>query len=346
MLKKFLLTAFLVGFAFSADAQIATPQLDSGYHTYGGAAAGWRYGNTVAITAISAEGKTEYEGEEGGDVVAGLNAVGPEDSSSPIPFALAAFRGETIAAELYSNLGDGIKTDVEENENSNFYQEEKELRFNLAYVISETVSIGLGYYSMNYTSKSVKDSTEDSTDLTTTGTSLSASVRLADIFFVAGGMETVNQVGTYDKKGSEPSSGDFVENSWTNTMFGLGIVTGDPGDTQFRVEYSMINSPESEKTETGKAPSEHPETKTTFVSAEAKFGEFLIGYLSETEKQAEIGGKKEVETITTSMGVGWVPREGLSVSLYSLNNKRTDKQDIGESTANLTGFRFFVGYNF
>ncbi len=364
MLKKILFTAFLVGFAFSADAQIATPQLDSGFHTYGGAAAGWRYGNTVAITGISVKGKVENDGTEVGDITAGLDAGGPEDSSSPIPFALAAFRGESLAGELYSNLGDGLKTDAEIDgitniEKRNNYSEEKELRINLAYVLGETLSIGLGYSSENdKTQEDIESvayvtSLKLETDVNTVGTSLSASYRLADIFFVAAGMESVKQTGTSKSEGTNQGVAqnydkNFVENSWTNTMYGLGVLIGDPGETQFRVEYSMISSPESEeKDDTAvEENSLHPQTTTTFISVEAKFGDFLLGYLGETENEAEIGSDPEIETITTSMGIGWVPLEGLSVSLYSLNNKQTTKRDSGDAVANLAGFRFFIGYNF
>ncbi len=370
MLKKILLTAFLVCFALSANAQIATPQLDSGWHTYGGAAAGWRYGNTVAITGFSITGKVESDGTEVGDVNSGLPAGGPEDRESPIPFALAAFRGESLAGELYSNLQDGVKTDVEldgiANVNKfNTYTEGKKLRVNLAYVIGETLSIGLGYYKHDDTKKEDFDGLADfgggfqstvfesDEELTTTGTSVTASFRLAEVFFLAGGMENVNQTGSFKREGTYgaspiPVDKDYVENSWTNTMYGLGVIIGDPGETQFRAEYSQIASPESEeKDDSGqKLTSEHAKTTTTFISAEVKFGDFLIGYQTETEDVAEIGSEDEEETVLTHVGIGWVPLEGLAVSLYSMNNKKTTKKDSGDSVVHPSGWRLFIGYNF
>ncbi|MCG8333570.1 MAG: hypothetical protein MJE63_03575, partial [Proteobacteria bacterium] len=324
----------------------------------------WRYGNTVAITGLSVEGKAEFDETEVGDVDAGLNSGGPEDSESPVPFALAAFRGESFAGELYSNIGDGLKTDIEQEnvvtksgtfDKSNVYKEEKKLFANLAYVFGETVSIGIGYRSINNKQKqetTVGANTEQTdTDVTTVGTSISGSIRLAEIFFIAAGMESVKETGTYKTEGlllPADADTDFVENSWTNTLAGLGVIVGDPGDTQFRAEYSMISSPESEeKDDAGvEETSEHPQTTTTFVSAEVKFGDFLIGYNNETEIEAELNGK-ESETITTSIGIGWVPLEGLSISAYSLENKVTSKDDsLGESVVNPTGWRLFIGYNF
>ncbi len=363
MLKKILLTAFLACFALSANAQIATPQLDASWHTYGGAAAGWRYGNTVAITGLSVEGKTEFDGTEVGDVDAGLNSGGPEDSESPVPFALAAFRGESFAGELYSNLGDGLKTDVEQkitsigNTKLNIFKEEKKLRVNLAYVFGETLSVGLGYSNNNVKQREEQAGTvpgaydnEETTDITTTGTSVTASFRLAEIFFLAGGIESVKETGTYEHLNNlttVKTSKDFVENSWTNTMYGLGVIIGDPGDTQFRAEYSMISSPESEEKDSTSVEQDslHPQTTTTFISAEVKFGDFLIGYNSETEKEAELNDE-EVESIVTNAGIGWVPLEGLSVSVYSLDHKQTTKNNTGESVVNPKGWRLFIGYNF
>lgn len=366
MLKKLIFTAFLACFALSANAQIATPQLDAGFHTYGGAAAGWRYGSTVSLTGLSSEGKVEYDGEEVGDVTSGLNGKGPEDSSTPAPFFLGAYRGETFAAELYSNLSDGLKTDIEmENVGGlskyNIYNEKKESRVNLAYVIGESISVGFGYYTVTNKEKSEQEATgfeaTAEEEIKETGISLTASVRLADIFFVAAGMESVSQKGTYESSstitglGTTAADQDYVDNSWNNMMWGAGAVVGDPGDTQFRVEVGQIISPESEEEadsgSTSEITSSHPQTTTTFVSAEARFGEFLFGVLSENEKEKELNDS-ESESTTTSAGLGWQPMEGLTLSLYALNHKitQTDTANDIDFVINPTGYRFFVGYNF
>lgn len=373
MLKKLLFPAFLLCFALSANAQIATPQLDGGFHTYGGAAAGWRYNNTITLVGLSAKGDLEQDGEKTGEVTAGMGAKGPEDSSSSIPFLLAAFRTDTFGGELYTNIADGLKTDIEFDAITGYadefglYKEEKELRINLAYILAETLSVGLGYYSTTTKDKQIRvganvllvpPSTFGSIDAeqvdeyTTTGTSLTASWRLGDIFFLAGGMENVTMTGTQSTStttslsGSSSTSADYVENSWTNTLYGVGMVTGSPGDTQFKLEYSIISSPESEKDAEGtKLASSHAQSTTSFAVAEAKFGDFLVGYQSITDKEAEINDE-ENETVTSFAGVGWQPQEGLTLSLYSFDRKVTTKDSSGELTIAPKGYRFFIGYNF
>ncbi|MBU2514995.1 hypothetical protein KJ966_27050 [bacterium] len=397
MLKKALFSAFLVGFALTANAQIATPQLDTGFHSYSGAAAGWRYNSSIDIVGLSAEGKTEYEGEESGDVKAGLPAKGPDESGS-IPFLLAAYRGETWGAELYTNLTSGLNSDIEIDLNitggldtMNIYKEEKEKRLNLAYVFGEMLSVGLGYSSINLENKyevdaasavfpvidpstgAVLGSTTTTIDIdltkkfTTTALGLSASLRMADMFFIAAGMENVNQTGTYEQEAILNVTGvgtftdsvgtDYVENSWTNTMYGLGVVYGEPDETQFRMEYSVISSPKSEKDADGdKKASDHPATTTTFATLEVKWNNVLIAYQNEVEKEEELNDN-DSESVTTLMGLGWQPMEGLTVSLYSFNREVTmnvanvsvagvTSYAVEEIKVKPSGFRIFLGYNF
>lgn len=356
MIKKAIFTFLFFCLALSANAQIATPQLDAGFNTYGGAAAGWRYGSTVGFAGVTAEGKAEVNGKESGDVTYGLNAKGPNDSSNPLPFGLAAFRGESFAGELYTNIGDGLKSDIEIQVGASeekYLIEEKELRVGLAYVFGESLSIGLGYSSLNTIFQEDKafSNEENTEDKTETGTSITASIRLAEVFYIAGGYEMVKQVGTYRKKdASGDNEMDLVENSWNNTMWAVALVLGDPGATQFRVEYGQIVSPESfEEAESGRTEeheSRHHQITTSFTSVEAKFGGFLIGYYHEKEIWDELKNE-EREIEQTSYGIGWQPSEGLTVSLYSLDTTTTVNNSEGsDSKFPGTGYRFFVGYNF
>ena len=359
MIKKLVLTAFLACFALSANAQIATPRLDSGFHTYGGAAAGWRYNNNVSLDGISAKGITEQDGEENGDVVSGLSAKGPDDASS-LPFLSGAYRGATWAGEIYTNLTNGRNTDIEMDldQNSDFntfniYTEKQEQRLNLAYVIGEVLSVGIGYSNVNVRNKYALAGTsmeyQQLTDSTETGMSLTASYNIGNVVFIAGGLESVTQNGSYEEASSQTGSteADFVENSWTNTLYGIGFITGDPTETQFRLEYSVISSPESEKeAESDKMASYHPETTHSFATIEAKFSEFLISYQNETESEKKIDGF-ERETVTAMLGLGWQPMEGIAVSVYSWDRKITIKEDsLGDFEAMPKGYRFIVGYNF
>lgn len=375
MFKKLFFTAILSCFALSANAQIATPSLDPGFHSYGGGAAGWHYSTNVSLVGLSATGEFSMEGEASveGELKAGLPAEGPEESASSIPYLMASIRTEMLGGEVYTNLGEGLKTDMEFDPLENMWDEwkilseDKETRINLAYIFGEVLSVGLGYYSSKDTTKQIRNddnaynselstfhsySSESTEEINTTGTSLTASWRISEIFFVAGGMESVKQTGnmkseqTSSVAGSSSSEADYVENSWSNTLLGIGLMMGQPGETQYRLEYSMINSPESVKDADGdKLASSHAQTTTSIVSAEAKFSNFLFGYRNETEKEAELDDE-ETEAVSTLLGLGWQPEAGLTVSLYSFNKKTTttDADSEGEYTTN--GYRFFVGYNF
>ncbi len=379
MFKKLLFSAFMVGFALTANAQIATPRLDNGFRSYGAAAAGWRYNSAISFTSVTAEGKAELDDEEEGDVKTGLPATGPDDGGS-IPFMLAAYRGETWGAELYTNFTNGESMDVEMDidvasgvEEFNMYKEHKERRLNFAYVVGETVSVGLGYSSVILqTKKEIAGSNyllntsptpvygsldrEETSKVTTNSMGLSASVRLAEIFFIALGMENVTETGTFESETVSVISGvgtttstvgtDYVDNGWTNTMFGLGLIYGQPDDTQFRIEYAAISSPESEEEADGdKVASEHPATITTSATLEVKWNDILITYQNERKKEDELNDV-DTETVTTMMGLGWQPMEGLAVSLYSYNKEVTMNNSLGEIKLKPSGFRLSFGYNF
>ncbi len=383
MLKKLLLAASLIALAFSANAQVATPQLDAGFATYGGAAAGWRFNSTVNLVGLIADGKAELDGTEEGDIVAGFNAKGPDESGS-IPFLLAALRGETWGAELYTNITNGLNTDIEMEfdtpvgdgiDEYNVYKEEKEKKLNLAYVLGETLSIGIGYSSINLTTKSISKGSnylattvpfniygtldnEEVVEKTTNAIGVTASLRLAEIFFLAAGMEQVTENGTHKTDRTvvitvpAPSTivtdktEDYVENSWTNTLIGFGIMLGEPDDVQFRAEYASITSPESEKEAEGdKLASAHHATTHTFATVEVKWNNILLAYQSEVETEAELNDE-ESETKTTLMGLGWQPLEGFTASLYSFNRVITSETALGEVKVNPVGYRIFLGYNF
>ncbi len=359
MLRKLLITAVLTGFALSANAQIATQQLDAGFPTYGGAAAGWRFNSNVSIIGVSAEGKNEHDGVETGEVKAGLNAEGPDDSSA-LPFMAAAYRGETWAGELYTNLTNGLNYDAEIDLNAglsfdtfNIYKEKKQQRLALAYIYDEMVSIGIGYKNTNLKTRTelagTTSETQETKDLTTTGLSASISWRLAEIFFLAAGMESVTENGNYESASSSTaaSDGGYVENTWTNTFYGIGLMSGDPSETQFRLEYSVISSPEAEADAEGdKAAAKHPETTHSFATIEAKFSGLLIAYQNETKLEKELDNV-EKEIVTTMLGLGWQPRQGLMFSIYSWDRKSTlTHGTLGEIVMNPTGFKAVIGYNF
>ena len=427
MLKKILLVALPGCFAMAANAQIATPNLDQGFHTFSAAATGWRNNGTISLDGFRLEGDVKVNEENEGDAEGGMAADGPDESGSS-PHLLGVYKAETWAAELWSATSNGINSDAEFDlpggmisdqvissaqtnnlsaiqatakiagiphlEEDNIYEEEKNMRLSFAYILGEVLSVGVGYRTLGHKKEEtvkgpiiidghpdpnvffpVKAAFTKTTESesTTTGLAATASWKLADIFYLAGGMESVTKTGTVkseqntvvgtavvDKSSTDK---DYVENSWNNTMLGVGLVTGEPDGTQFKLEWSMINSPKSvENPSEGDADKEeaslHPKTVTTFITAEAKWNDIVFGYHREVETEEKLKelADQESETIVTQFGVGWQPLEGLSVSFYSLAQEKTVKKpDMGQATtspvvdeivSDSKGWRFFVGYNF
>lgn len=353
MMKRLAIIMALMFSYMSAQAQIAIPKLDPVMKVQNPAAAGWRAVSTVGIQAVTAEGKVKADGDEIGDADLGAAA------KASLPAITAAFKGETLAAELFYNAGTVSKSDVETGDTSNlatlgYYtqgtQESEdtlpETRLNLAFVFGEILSVGLGYRenkTENETSSAgnivypatatvAPYSADSSSTITETGLMLGASLMLGEMFYLAGGMENVSY--KYD-----PDSGASDKIAWTNTILGLGLKIGEPGNTQFRVEYDMISSPEADGDDDIRT---HYKTDKTIMSLEALFGSFLLSYNSQTEK-VDNADKK---TVITEMGLGWIPEEGLTVGVYSFDYKKTYTSSGMDIESNPKGWRVSLGWNF
>ncbi|MBT3226391.1 MAG: hypothetical protein HN354_08725 [Deltaproteobacteria bacterium] len=346
----------------SASAQVATPLLDRTMKVQSSAAAGWRDKSTVGLQAFSATGKVKADSFELGEVEIG----------GSIPAVLAAFKGEAIGLELFVSTDTTKKVDLNipiatgiPNQAVKTEQKLPENRLNLAYVFGEALSVGLGYR-LNETKEEQTISgslilpvlgaiplsspvTSVDGKETETGLMVSASLKLADIFYVAGGMENV------DIKKSSDIGSDSVDNAWTNTIVGLGLLVGDPGESRFRVEYAIIQSPESVKAaETGKTAHSHYKTDYNTMSLEAQFGDVLLSYISETSKYDIADSGLDLDALDdeekvqiTLFGAGWMPEEGLIVSAYMWNAKTTKSLTDGtEITFEPKGYRVNLGWNF
>jgi hypothetical protein len=355
MIKRLTISMVLVLSYLTASAQIATPSLDRVMKVQSPAAAGWRDVGTVGIQAASLTGKVKYNDTE----------IGDADIGGSIPAVLAAFKAEEFGAELY------LRTDTTKTSKTDFVSyapmpisfvagtqetEDKlpETRLNLAYVFGETLSVGLGYRLNETKYEVIQDGAyfdpatgtplapyagESTGKMTETGLMLSASLQLSEIFYLAAAMESI------DAKTSDDNFGDSVGNSWSNMVFGLGLLVGEPGDSRFRVEYAMIQSPESIKEAEGTQPGhEHNKADTSLISLEAQFGDFLLAYYSETEKMLKENADET--SATTKMGLGWNPEEGLTVSAYMYNIKLTQESGSNEIVSEPKGWQVNVGWNF
>jgi len=385
MKKILFLTIVTCVVSLTANAQVATPYLDASAHSTGPAAAGWRYASVVSGYAASvSSSKVTSNANAVGDEI----EIGEIKKSAAMPPITAAYRGENLGAEFYYSSGVATEVDAEWNFaallpdwQSNTVETEDNMRINLAWVFGEVLSLGFGYWTEKV--ELTEDSTfyvppsdlppplnllitdpyasvtTDSTFTTNrTVTSLMVSWRLMDMIYLAGGIE--NEAQTIEASGTQtfasatfPASASslsttFVDNSWSNTVLGIGVVVGAPEESQFRAEYAINKSPESKKDASGgDAAFYHPETDTTYASLEAKFGQILVTYRMVKEEQKEIDNN-EVEVVdeNTTTGVGWMPLEGISVMAYMETSKKTTKEGSSKSVLEGNGYGLSVSWLF
>ena len=349
----------------SANAQVASPQLATGFYSYGAAASGWRTGNTVDLIGFTVEGPADFNGKEAGTTRQGFGAKGPENRPNSDPFFFGAYRGDSFGVEFYSNTGDGAKTDIELEDADlgefsidtfNLYLEQKEQRINGAYVLLDAISIGLGIFKIEETARAesevefVNYRTETFEKKQQTGLSFNVSFKLLDSIFVSVGEERITETGTYQKEetGLEDVEQDYVDNSWRNSMRGIAFLSDPSAGFQYRIEIAQLYSPESEKKATGtsKKTSAHKGSYTDFISAELTWKDLMFGMQKTGKLEMELNGEKG-KTTSTLLGAGWQPSDGFCLSLYAVQNDVLIVFDGGnELETKISGYYFIVGYNF
>ena len=362
MKRLSLITIMISFFTLAAHAQVATPYLDASAHSNGPAAVGWRYNSIVSVYAGSvSESKITSNRTLTGDEA----EIGEVSKSASIPPLTAAYRGEEFGAELY--YASGIKT-IGDSEwtfatglpdwTNKTTETQDDLRLNLAYVFGEALSLGLGYWNQKWKEEVegdiyfpnlappptiIQQSLDGDTTINKSVISLMVSWRLMEMIYLAGGIENIAQ-------NAEVSGGlDIDDNSWSNTVFGIGVVVGEPEESQFRVEYSMSQSPESVKDGDGTTTWDHIHhaTDTTYTSLEAKFGSFLVTYRAVKAEEKKIDDNTEfVVDEDTTAGIGWMPFEGFSAMVYAETSKKTKTMGPSESVSEGSGYGVSVSWLF
>lgn len=360
MLKRILFTVVALCIVYTANAQVATAPLDSSMNSSAAGATGWRFNSSISLWGTTGEGKNSHDGgKDTGEVKAGLNAEGPDDHSSQ-PHMSAAYRGEAFAAEMMTFLNNGANYEAKLDLNAGLvfnsygrYSERKTQSLKLAYVFGESVSVGIGYTNENrrvrldYLGPTLsRQLINDQTDVKT---SVATSFRIGDVLFLGAGLETVEETGTYERAetGMALEKGNLADNSWTNMMLGVALMSGDPENFQFRVEYAQITSPESIKEgDTPNQKNTHRQTTENNSSIELRFGGFLIGYHNMVKVEDKTYGY-ESTTQTTMVGLGWQPLTGMMISLYAWKHEFIIRDDsFGEIATRPKGHTVRVGYNF
>lgn len=129
------------------------------------------------------------------------------------------------------------------------------------------------------------------------------------IFFLSAGVEQV----------SDPSSSIYQ-----NILYGVGLLTGKPEETQMRLEFSVEESSGFTLTQ---------------LAAEVKMGKLLISYINESREVNSWSGRD-----STILGVGLIPQNGWIFSARA----HTDEYNKNSSSSNQNGgvFSASAGYNF
>ncbi len=364
MTKRSFVIGLLILFAAGAQAQIVTPYLDPGLNSRSPATVGWKDGSVLSMAIGVAGGYVET------DIVADkpveIGEATSEADAFPLP--LIVLKNNIVGMELFYTMGDGIIGKVEGEMSGKFmdttadysqstYVADKNSHLYLSSMFGENLSMGLGYsqrviktrLAMYLSLTGIMDMVDwvEREETTTTGLSLVASYRLADSFFVALGRENVTRTGTFERITTTDLASlfpahemaEYVENTWSNWIMGIGMRIGEPNESQFRMEVSRVAGPESKKeAEVDKHASYNRKHETTYASVEAKFGSFLLSYRSEKtvkSRMPELLFNEEDNTTHTLYGVGWVDPEGLSVVAYSYNLRQFTDSDYTDGGMNL-----------
>jgi hypothetical protein len=308
----FFFTSLLLCTASTAFSQVATSSLDPTEKALMPAAISWRFSSTIGA-AVYANGTGEYKNSQG-DKTSELTRSGLE--------GLIAHQFEEITVE-YSNTLEfkEIQKDLSTDEESTY--KSKFDRLNLAYRFSDSASIGAVYRTWkkesDYTNTIGREYETGAGEKTALG--FGGSIRLLDFFFLAAGVEEI----THQQNG-------FDENKWMDQMLGLGLL----GEGVFRLEVAKIVSPESDTT--GAVP--HAATDDVIMSVEIKLATtWLLRYQKEEYVVKPIGTGNDAKYEYTTIGVGFVPDEGLVFGIAMI----TGKQDENFSS---TDYRLSMGWNY
>ncbi len=396
-MKRSFLIGLLVLCAACAQAQIVTPYLDPGWRAGSPAALGWKGGSGLFLVVGSGKGEVENSLLSGGELSpageakSGAAAKGHDDFDKGIGFPLPTLvlKNETLGMELAVGLGDGTFSDIEVDTSGSLDNvpifgtvsadltlttniADKNSHLYLSYLAGESLSIGLGYRQRIVKTRSIVNAIADlsipslrnaldyneTQDLIYTGLSLVASYKLAEIFYVAAGVENMTRTGSFERITNADllnlfpaaAKSDYVELAWSNTLMGIGMLIGEPDETQFRLEYSKKSAPESKmEAVNDKHASYYRKQDITYSNLEAKLGSILLSYRNEltvNSRMPELLNNEEERIDDTLYGVGWIDPEGLSITAYSIARKQTRDANLMDSSLAPAGWTLNLTYPF
>lgn len=298
-------------FSSQAYAQIASPSMDPSQKTDLAAASSWRFYSSIALGYRSGSGKIK-------------------SNSSTIAEFDQTYTEALLAAQLwdltfeYSVNPEFKRTSEINSTKETLITQTEQSQFNLAYRITQNISIGASSRKWEFDDNS-DPSTSGSKNETGNGqenaSGLGISVSLLDLFFFAYGVDDVKH-----------KADGYKDNEWQDQYQGVSIFT----DGGLRIEWSQIESPESEKT----GAVSHNQYTDTRISVEYLVGEWLLSYQSQDYVVRPIGSGDDVEYEYVTYGLGMIADQGISVNLSMKNG--SDSEDEFEVKI----YRLAVAYNY
>ncbi len=332
-MRFLLLFLAVLAISFEGFAQVAAPSLDPSQNVDLPSVTPWRHYHTGAINY----GKGTHESESGdeGDFIVngGMLALSPGE------FGLEAY----IQTFNYEGTHEENGFTVDDTMLGNTSQ------VGISYLFSDFWSIGIAQFSETEKnegkSSGVTQYKEESKNL---ATKIGVNIRLADIFFLGGGLNSFTNTGSV-----EDASGDRQEIDWQETVIGAAILTGDPGQFQFKAEYHIKTSPEvTSEADEQKSANGHKKTDSGTAIVELSTGLYFISYKTETVNEAEIDkqyldhGNGEMITTINTIGIGYINDKGLLLTLYSEDQTETEKAGDEDKESKLKSLVLNIGYNF
>ncbi|MDT8446143.1 MAG: hypothetical protein RRB13_04530 [bacterium] len=295
-----LLALFWTG---AAPAQVITPSLDPSVASMGPAATGWKTEDVVALAYTDRTGKREQSGVQQYEFTG---------SQSDVMLALTM---EGAAFELASsNQSTGTKPEGVYDQPVPISN--KTAQANLAIQGNDFFSMGLGYRTEEKERWLSQSYPHDRTKLTYAGGALS--VRLGESFYVGGGASRVRE-----------ASDLYVDNNWVESQIGLAMLFGQPGDTRFRFEASLTQTPKAlQNAAADRAPAAHPGSDLQRGALELEFSGLLFSFQGDqliervvTVDAATGQTSSQTESVSSRAGVLWVPEMGMSLGFYFGNQQ-------------------------
>lgn len=308
----------------STKAQVVTPSMNPTTHVSQPAAAGWVTIPSVGLNYYDRIGSRSYEGEN-----------------------IYEFSGSGYTLVTHFNMGERISfsahylgntTDVDK---STYYPGEINLETAESQVNFSLNHEGFAVFGLGIRNRETKDFISDSypeEKTTRSSTSPSMSIKIGSAFYFGGGVEIVKESSSY-----------AVNNHWTNTVFGLALMSEKNEGFMYRVELSSLNSPEASATAKNELEENvHNKSTTNRVNLEAQY-KGLVFEAFTTDTVETIGNAdattdtdvNEIHTVNTQFGFLIAPSRGLVLGFHF----RSDKTDyIFNDT--LDSFQISLAYNF